>query len=143
IPAAPALLAVTAQPPTGVAAGVGFGMKVTAKDAYGNVTTSYAGPVTVALAGGPGGTLGGTLTVNAVNGVATFAGLSLTQAGGGYTLRATAGGLTAPTRAASGVIPAAPALLAVTAQPPTGVAAGVGFGMKVTAKDAYGNVATS
>ena len=42
-----------------------------ALDAYGNVDPGYNGPVTVSLAGNPtGAVLGGTLTVNAINGVA-------------------------------------------------------------------------
>jgi hypothetical protein len=36
------------------------------------------------------GTLSGTLTVNAVNGVATFSNLSIDQVGNGYTLVVTA-----------------------------------------------------
>ena len=51
--------------------------------------TGYNGSVTIALANNPGGsTLGGTLTVPAVNGVATFSGLTLNKAGTGYTLKA-------------------------------------------------------
>ena len=60
----------------------------------------YTGPVSIALAAHPGGaTLGGTLTVNAVGGVATFGDLSVDKAGTGYTLRATAAGLPAATSA--------------------------------------------
>ena len=40
-------------------------------DPFGNVDTSFSGPVTVALASGSGGTLNGTLTVTATDGVAT------------------------------------------------------------------------
>lgn len=47
--------------------------------------------------------LGGTLTVNAVNGVATFDGLSIDQLGSGYTLIVTSGGLTPDTSAAVNV----------------------------------------
>ena len=62
--------------------------------------TSFNGTVTVALASNPiGGTLGGTLSVTAQSGVATFSGLTLNEPGG-YTLSVSSSGLvTATTRA--------------------------------------------
>jgi uncharacterized repeat protein (TIGR01451 family) len=66
-------------------------------DASGSVVDSSA-PVTVALGNNPGnGILEGTLTVNANHGVATFTGLSVSEAGTGYTLVATSPGLSAAT----------------------------------------------
>src|SRR6266550_2163971 len=47
-----------------------------------------------------GGTLSGTTSVNAVNGVATFSTLSINNAGNGYTLTASASGLTGATSTA-------------------------------------------
>ena len=83
-------LVVTQQPPASVTAGSGFGLTVQAQDSSGNLITSFNGTVTVALASNPGGaTLGGTLTVTASGGVATFSGLTLTKAASGYTLAAT------------------------------------------------------
>ena len=62
---------------------------------------TFNGSVTVALANNPAsGTLGGTLTVTAVNGVATFSGLTINNPGNGYTLQATANGLTPATTTA-------------------------------------------
>ena len=65
-------------------------VQVAALDAAGNRVTSYNGPVTIAIGHNGGllvpGTLSGTLTVNAVNGVATFSNLSINQPGDGYTL---------------------------------------------------------
>ena len=85
---------VTAQPPASVTAGSGFGLTVQAEDSSGNLVTSFNGPVTVALASNPGGdTLGGTLTVTASGGVATFSGLTLTRAASGYTLVVTGSGV--------------------------------------------------
>src|SRR5262249_18563879 len=56
--------------------------------------------VTVALGNNPGGgTLGGTTTVTVSGGVATFADLSVSQAGTGYTLTASAPGLAGATSA--------------------------------------------
>ena len=66
------------------------GIQVTIRDAQGNRVSSYRGRVTVAIGRNGGalmpGTLYGTKTVNAVNGIATFADLSIDQPGSGYTL---------------------------------------------------------
>jgi len=73
-------------------------VKVTVTDASGNAVTGFNGPVTIAIGHNGGtllpGTLSGTKTVTAVNGVATFADLSIDQLGNGYTLVVTAGGVT-------------------------------------------------
>src|SRR5262249_13426859 len=67
---------------------------VLAQDANGNPVSSFSGPVTLSLGNNPGGgMLNGTLTVSAVNGVATFSDLSISAAGSGYTLVATSGAL--------------------------------------------------
>ncbi|MFN6204312.1 MAG: Ig-like domain-containing protein, partial [Acidobacteriota bacterium] len=64
-------------------------------DAGGNVINGLNDPVTVSIQSGTGGTLGGTTTVNAFNGVATFNGLTLTGlVGTNYVLRFTDGSLT-------------------------------------------------
>lgn len=53
------------------------------------------GDVTIRIGTGPvGGTLAGRTTVAAVNGIATFASLSIANAGEGYTLRVAAAGYT-------------------------------------------------
>ena len=63
-------------------------------DQYGNVVTSdNSDTVTLSIGTNPsGGTLSGTLTVTVVNGVATFANLSIDLSGDGYTLHASVGG---------------------------------------------------
>ena len=89
-------LEVTAEPPSSVVAGTGFGLTVSVADASGNLVTSFNGNVTIAVSSNPGGgELSGALTATAVNGVATFTGLSINVASPGYTLEATSGGLTA------------------------------------------------
>ena len=66
---------------------------IAAQDANGNVATSFAGPVTVSLGTTTAGAvLGGTLTVNAVAGVATFSTLTVNKNSAGYTLLAAAAG---------------------------------------------------
>jgi hypothetical protein len=142
-PAAASQLIVTTEPPSSVTAGSGFGLKITAEDAYGNVVTSFNGSVTIALGNNPGGsTLGGTLTVTATNGVASFSGLTLNKVGTGYTLKASSGSLTAAITSGISVTPAAASKLVITTEPPSSVAAGVEFGLAVTVEDAYGNVVT-
>jgi hypothetical protein len=72
-------------------------VKVTVVDELGNPVTTYNGAVTIAIGHNGGllvpGTLSGTKTVNAVNGVATFSDLSIDQAGNGYTLVVTSAGV--------------------------------------------------
>ena len=136
-------LLITAQPASMVTAGAGFGFTVTAEDAQGNVATGFTGSETVALASNPGSsTLGGTLTVSATNGIATFSGLTLNKAGSGYTLAITSGTLTSATSSAISVTAGTATQLLITTQPASTVTAGTGFGFTVTAEDAEGNVAT-
>jgi hypothetical protein len=92
-------LAVLVQPSTTLPLGtIKPAVQVRALDAQGNPATSFTGPVTIAIGRNGGllvpGTLSGTRTVLAVNGVATFADLSIDQPGNGYTLTVTANGLT-------------------------------------------------
>ena len=69
-------------------------VRVAIQDASGNTVTSANGDVTVAIGVNPGGgVLSGTTTVSAVNGVATFANLSIDKTGTGYTLGASSPGL--------------------------------------------------
>jgi hypothetical protein len=79
-------------------------VQVTVLDALGNRVPSFTGPVTIAIGHNGGtlapGTLSGTKTVNAVNGVATFSDLSIDQPGNGYTLVVSGAGLTGAESAA-------------------------------------------
>ena len=110
---------ITQQPPSSVTAGSGFGVQATIEDAYDNVETGDSGPVTVALDNNPtGATLGGTLSVAASNGVASFSGLTLTAAASGYTLQVSSGTFGATTGAIA-VTPAAPAKLISRPSHPT------------------------
>jgi hypothetical protein len=73
-------------------------IEVAAQDNYGNTDTTYTANVSIAILNNPGsGTLSGTTPVAAVNGVATFSDLSIDNEGNGYTLQATATGLTSAT----------------------------------------------
>lgn len=109
-------LVVTTQPPATVPGGVGFGLTVSIEDPNGHLDTAYNGPVTASLADAPTGWgLSGILTVNAVNGVAVFSGLSIAAAGTGYQLQIRAAGLVSPTTASLNIGSDAPPIPA----PPT------------------------
>jgi hypothetical protein len=63
-------------------------------DAFANLVTSATNGVAIAFGSNPpGGALSGTLTQPAVAGVATFGNLSVDRAGAGYTLSASASGI--------------------------------------------------
>lgn len=72
-------------------------VQVRVVDDLGNTLTGFNGSVTIAIGRNGGlvltGTLAGTKTVTAVNGVATFSDLSIDQLGNGYTLAVTGQGL--------------------------------------------------
>ena len=79
-------------PPAGVLQGSSFGVTVEVLNSQSQVDTSFNGNMTIALATNPGGsTLGGVLTVTAVNGVATFSNLTLNNPGLGYRLQVSGG----------------------------------------------------
>lgn len=106
-------LSFTVQPSSATAR-AGIAPAVAIQDASGNTVTSATGAVTVALGANPGGgTLSGTTTVNPVNGVANFSGLSINKAGIGYTLVASSIALTSATSAAFTIAPGPPTTIAV------------------------------
>ena len=92
---------VAVQPVNPVPAGGAF--TVTVVDAYvnsGPVDTAFNGSVNIALAANPGGgVLGGNTLVTAVNGVATFPGLTISNPGNGYTLVVASNGVVSTTTA--------------------------------------------
>jgi hypothetical protein len=92
----PVKLAFGTQPTT-TSAGTSFTVTVLVQDAQGNTVPASSASIALALNAGNGAVLGGTTTVAAVNGVATFSNLSITKAGTNYTLTATSAPLTAAT----------------------------------------------
>jgi hypothetical protein len=72
-----------------------FGLVVEARDGSNALVTGFTGDITIAIATGTG-VLAGTTTVAAVDGVATFTGLSLSNVGS-FTFDVTSGSLTATT----------------------------------------------
>src|SRR5439155_1328965 len=143
-PGAATQLAFTVPPSNAIAgAAITPAVQVTAQDALGNTATAFGGSVTVAIGTNPcGGTLSGTTSLNAVNGVATFAGLNINRAGAGYTLAASAGGLGSVPSPAFNVTAGAATQLVFTVEPSATVAgAAIAPAVQVTAQDALGNTA--
>ncbi|MBI2917725.1 MAG: hypothetical protein HYY01_06990 [Chloroflexi bacterium] len=141
-------LAVTTSPGGSLVAGAAFGTQpvVTIQDANGLTVTSSTAPVTLAITTNPGsGTLSGTVTVNAVAGVANFSGLSINKVGAGYVLTATSGSLTSATTGAFTITHGTATQLAFTAQPSAANTAATNFGTmpQITVLDAQGNTVTT
>ena len=97
---APTQLAFGTEPPASVEATVAMAtaVRVLVQDAFGGTVPKATTVVTVALApNSNGAVLGGTTTVSAVDGIATFTDLSVDRPGSAYTLTATAAGLAGAT----------------------------------------------
>jgi uncharacterized protein YjdB len=136
-------LGISTQPPVWTA-GVPVGLtpvRVEVQDAGGNLVTFASPTIALALASAPSGaTLGGTLTVTATAGVATFTTPVLTRADTTYQLRAAATNLTAATGARFTVQSAEPVRLGVVRLPATTVAGAVmSPSPQVEVQDSFGN----
>ncbi|HJS42094.1 MAG TPA: hypothetical protein VJ755_01360, partial [Gemmatimonadales bacterium] len=132
--------------PTTATAGVSIApsVAVIALDASGKIVPGYKGNVTIAISVNPaGGTLSGTTTVSAVDGVATFTNLRINRSGVGYRLLVSANGLTPVTTAAFDITPGAAAKFDVFSVQPNPATAGAFLTAQVTAQDAEGNTATA
>jgi hypothetical protein len=160
-----ARLVFTVQPSAAaVEAKIKPAVQATVQDSSGQTVTSFTGKVTIEITDGTGSEdaeLAGTTTVDAVAGVADFPDLSIDEPASGYTLTATAPGLTAATSAAFDIATTLPTTVAArdspppSAVPPTlrlvftvqpGNAAEEGTiapAVQVTAQDSSGATATS
>jgi autotransporter-associated beta strand protein len=149
-------LVFTTQPSASTAAGGAFAPQpvVAIEDQYGNVVTTGANATTnvvLTLTTGAG-TLGGTVSMNAVGGVADFTGkgLNINLVGADKVLTATAtlagtGVVTTTTSPAFAITHAAASQVVFTMQPSASTAAGVAFAQQPVVKieDPYGNVVTT
>jgi hypothetical protein len=131
--------------PTNQTAGTAFGVTVVVQDVNGATVPASSAGVSLTLNGGPAGTLQGTATATASQGVATFSNLVITRAGT-YTITASSSPLTSATSSSFTISAAAPQTIAInagnsqTAVEGTilGVAAGT-TAPSVIIKDAYAN----
>jgi len=137
------------QQPSNAVAGTSItpAVRVSMVDAAGAPVNEGSGTITLALGDNPGGgTLSGTTSVRAVNGVATFTNLSVNKAAQGYTLVATSSGLSSANSASFAITPGAAAQLAITTQASSTVAGeSINPAVVVAIQDRFGNptVATS
>lgn len=132
--------------PTATTAGVVFdpAIQVEVQDADGQRVADAGIAVTLAIGTNPaGGTLTGTKTVNAINGVASFSGLWIDRAAAGYTLSAASTGVPAGSSAAFDITPAAAVALAFMTPPSDSVTAGEPLGVQVAVVDEFGNTVTN
>jgi len=135
-------LAFIAQPSTAVAGvSIAPAVKVEVEDAIGNRVTTATTSVTLAILDNPnGGVLGGAAPVAAVAGVATFSNLSINKSGTGYSLSASATGLTGAVSADFNITPANAARVSYFVEP-SGTIAGsmITPGVQAEILDAFGN----
>jgi hypothetical protein len=139
-------LAFSVQPSNTVAASaITPAVEVAIQDQFGNLVTGATTSITAAIASNPaGGSLSGTTTQAAVAGVATFSGLSIDKAGGGYTLDAIASGLEGDTSSAFDVTVGSAVALAFIVQPANATGgATIAPSVQVEIQDASGNRVTS
>jgi len=103
---------------------------VEARDADGNLAITFGGAILLSIRNNPSsGTLSGVTLVNAVNGSATFNGLSIDKPGAGYTLNASSDGLTTGVSAQFDIIDADPIIASI--DPATATAGWAGFTLTV------------
>ncbi|HEY6809191.1 MAG TPA: hypothetical protein VI160_10440, partial [Gemmatimonadales bacterium] len=117
-PGTPANLNFVVQPASATSgASIAPAIQVEVRDALNNRVTTAANQVTLAILNNAGGgTLSGTVTnVSPVSGVATFGNASIDKAGTGYTLTATATGLTSATSSAFNITAGAAAKISISA----------------------------
>ena len=140
-PPTPSALVIQTEPSTSATAGVAFAQQpvIAIYDQYGAPFTNDNSTVVTAARFDGAGTLQGTTTATAVNGIATFTDLFHTVATN-ITIRFTAGLLSSATSGTIAVAPAAADHIAFTTQPANAVA-GLAFGTQpvVAAFDLFNN----
>ena len=118
---------------------------ITIQDALGNTVTNSNASVTMTVSGGDNkATTVGTVTINAVNGVANFSGVGISgTAGTTYLLTFASNGLTSATQSITPTFGAATQLTLGTSA--AGSASGSAFTTQpvITIKDAFGNTVTN
>src|SRR5439155_8102802 len=119
-------LSIQTQPSSTAVAGVAFAQQpvIRVEDQYGNLRSSDNTTLVTAVRAAGSGTLQGTLTATALNGIATFTNLAHTVATN-ITIAFTSGSLTSATSSMIAVSPAPASKLTIQTQPSATATAGV------------------
>jgi uncharacterized repeat protein (TIGR03803 family) len=120
-----------------VGSGTPGGAYVLAVTPAGNLDATFTGTVTLAVQNAAGALVGGSLTANAVNGVAEFTNVTIDTPGNGYVLQASSMGATA---GSSPAIKVTGDQLAITTGPPSLAAVGSSYPIVVEAQNGMGAV---
>jgi hypothetical protein len=137
-------LAFITQPSTVAAGSAITSLQVALRDANGDVVADQPTAVTIGITAGSGASgaaLTGTVSQTTVSGIATFDGLGIQRAGSGYSLTASASGVSSATTGSFNIMAGAASKLAIVTQP-ANVAAGTAItpGVQVVVQDAFGNL---
>lgn len=138
-------LAVTTQPTTTAAGDAIPDIVVQVQDIFGNLSTSSTNNIAIVIQNNPsGGTMSGSAIVTAVGGLATFTGLTIDNAGLGYSLSAFTGGLLDATSNNFDITAGPATQLAISNEPSaTGITAGATLPViTVELQDTNGNINT-
>ena len=140
----PAKLAFVAQPTNAASSATLPSVTVAVQDAAGTTLATASNSVSLAIGSNPGGaSLSGGAPTSTAAGVVSFPGLSLNKAGTGYSLVATAAGLTSATSSTFNITPAGATALSLVAAPATASnATAMTPAVQVAVTDADGNTAT-
>ncbi len=132
-------VAFTVTPLVNAAAGTAQSMRVTVYDAFGNVSTVYTGTMRLSSTDP---TVGGFYTFTAADAGSHVFTVTLTRAGTQSVSVADAA-TPAMTSTQTGIVVTAGAATSIAVTPLVGTKAGVAQNVTITARDAYGNLATS
>lgn len=142
----PTQLGFTVQP-TNAVAGQPFNptVQVSVQDQFGGTVLLATNQITLNLQNNAcGGSINGQTVLNAVNGAATFTGIDIRRACAGYTLQATANGLTSAVSSSFDVSPAAASRLTFITQPGNSVILRpIVPPVQIAVEDDFGNRVTS
>ena len=145
IPGPPTRLVMSVQPQATAQAGIQMSqIRVALQDDEGNTIPNATNAITISLASDPGSsTLSGTLTRNAVDGIATFDDISLNRPGVGYSFGFSSPSLVGTNSATFNVVPGPPVALGFVVQPhDTETAILIAPPITVAITDAVGNTVT-
>ncbi len=133
------------HPPIHIVAGIAFPLEVDVLDAYQNLATSFNGSVTLSVATGPG-SLTGSVTMNASNGVAQFPSV-ISETSGSISIGASASSngtnIASPPTQPVVVAPGAVDQFVLTTNFPSPDVAGTTGTVSVVAEDQYDNPVNS